>query len=59
VIPLITISMVVGTVIEWNDEMYNWDYFEDIPEYHPIADANNLYDAFWKARKGSQWKASV
>ena len=59
VIPLITISMVVGTVFEWNDEMYNWDYFEDIPEYHPIADANNLYDAFWKARKGSHWKASV
>lgn len=39
--------------------MYNWDFYEDLPEYHPIADANNLYDSFWKSRKGSQWKASV
>lgn len=39
--------------------MTNWDYFEDIPEYHPIADANNLYDAFQKSRKGSHWKYSV
>ena len=36
--------------------MNDWDYFDDIPEYHPIADANNLYDAFYKARKGSHWK---
>ena len=39
--------------------MYDWDYFEDIPEYHPIANANNLYDAFQKARKGSHWKGQV
>ena len=39
--------------------MYNWDYFENLSDYHPIADANNLCDAFWKARKGSHWKASV
>lgn len=39
--------------------MYNWDFFEDIQEYHPISDANNLCDAFWKARKGSHWKVSV
>lgn len=39
--------------------MYNWDYFNNIPEYHPIADADNLYDAFQKARKGSRWKGSV
>lgn len=39
--------------------MYNWNYFENISEVHPIADANNLYDAFYKARKGSQWKGQV
>lgn len=39
--------------------MYDWNYFENIPEYHPIADANNLYDAFLKARKGSHWKGQV
>ena len=39
--------------------MYDWDYFENVPEYHPIADANNLLEAFRKARKGSHWKAQV
>ena len=39
--------------------MNNWDYFDNIPEYHPMADANNLYDAFAKARKGSHWKYQV
>lgn len=39
--------------------MHEWDYYEKIPEYHPMADANNLYDAFRKARKGSHWKAQV
>lgn len=39
--------------------MYDWDFFEDIPAYHPIADANNLYDSFQKARKGSHWKGKV
>lgn len=38
--------------------MNNWDFFE-LPPYHPIADANNLFDAFKKARKGSQWKTQV
>lgn len=36
-----------------------WNYFDKIPEYHPMADANNLYDAFYKSRKGSHWKATV
>lgn len=36
-----------------------WNYFDEIPEYHPMADANNLYDAFYKSRKGSHWKATV
>lgn len=40
-------------------EMNNWDYFDDIPDYHPIADANNLYEAFKAARKGSHWKTQV
>lgn len=39
--------------------MNNWDYFENIPNYHPIADANNLFNAFMAARKGSQWKTQV
>ena len=39
--------------------MNNWDYFDDIPDYHPIIDANNLYDAFLSARKGSHWKMQV
>lgn len=39
--------------------MYEWDYFDSMPEFHPIADANNLYDAYEKARKGSHWKGQV
>lgn len=39
--------------------MIDWDYFDEIPEYHPIADANNLYDAFKSSRKGSHWKAQI
>lgn len=39
--------------------MYGWDFFEEIQDYHPIEDANNLCDGFWKSRKGSHWKASV
>lgn len=39
--------------------MNNWDYFDNMPVYHPIADANNLYEAFKAARKGSHWKTQV
>lgn len=39
--------------------MYDWDYFCDVSEFHPLADANNLYDAYDKARKGSHWKGQV
>ena len=39
--------------------MYEWNFFDDIPEFHPIADANTLYDAFQKSRKGSHWKGKV
>ena len=39
--------------------MNNWDYFDSVPQYHPIADADNLYDAFKAARKGSHWKTQV
>ena len=39
--------------------MYGWNYFSDIPEFHPLADADNLYDGFLAARKGSHWKAQV
>ena len=39
--------------------MTDWNYFEDIPQYHPIADANNLYDGFIASRRGSHWKESV
>lgn len=39
--------------------MNNWDYFDSVPEYHPIADADNLYEAYKASRKGSQWKTQV
>lgn len=39
--------------------MTNWDFFDDLPDHHPIADADHLYDAFKAARKGSQWKGQV
>ncbi len=39
--------------------MCEWNYFDSVPEYHPIADADNLYDGFRAARKGSHWKAQV
>lgn len=38
--------------------MYDWNFF-DIPESHPISDANNLYEGFVAARKGSSWKTEV
>lgn len=39
--------------------MTNWDFFTDLPAYHPIADADNLYEGFCKARRGSHWKGQV
>ena len=39
--------------------MNEWNYFNGIPDFHPIADANNLYEAFKVARKGSHWKTQV
>jgi hypothetical protein len=39
--------------------MINWDFFDNLPEYHPITDADNLYDGFKAARKGSHWKGQV
>lgn len=39
--------------------MTDWNYFDDIQQYHPIADANNLYDGFIASRRGSHWKESV
>ena len=39
--------------------MYEWDYFDEEQEYHPMTDADNLYDGFVKASKGSKWKAQV
>lgn len=39
--------------------MYNWDFYEDLPEFHPITDANNLYDGFQAVHKGSGWKLEV
>lgn len=39
--------------------MYEWDYYDSLPIYHPIADANNLSDGFYAARKGSHWKAQI
>ena len=55
---LITIRIVVDSTNE-KEIMNNWDYFDSLPDYHPLADANNLYDAFKSARKGSHWKAQV
>ena len=39
--------------------MCEWNYFDSVPVYHPIADADNLYEGFRAARKGSHWKATV
>lgn len=39
--------------------MYDWNYFENLPGVHPIADANNLVHGFRAARKGSHWKGQV
>ena len=39
--------------------MTDWDFFDNLPEYHPIADANHLYEGFKAARKGSHWKGQV
>lgn len=40
--------------------MYNWDFYDNnIHEVHPISDANNLYEAFDKVKKGSGWKQEV
>lgn len=39
--------------------MYDWNFFDNISEYHPMADANNLYDGFYRSRIGSHSKASV
>lgn len=39
--------------------MYEWNYFDENEEAHPMTDANNLYDGFRAARKGSHWKAQV
>lgn len=39
--------------------MYDWNYFDTIQEYHPIADANNLLDAFKLTRQDSGWKPQV
>ena len=51
---LITISITVGFLL-----MYDWNFYESIEEVHPIADADNLYKAFEKVRKGSGWKLEV
>lgn len=58
---MVTISMAVGSFTKRNTVMYEWTYFEDESRFtfHPIADADNLYDAFQKARKGSHWKGQV
>ena len=39
--------------------MYEWNYFDENEEAHPMTDVNNLYDGFRAARKGSHWKAQV
>ena len=39
--------------------MTDWDFFEDLPDLHPITDADHLYDGFRAARKGSHWKGQV
>ena len=39
--------------------MYEWNYFNEEEERHPLTDANVLYDAFVAARKGSHWKTQV
>lgn len=39
--------------------MTEWDFFDNQQEYHPIIDADNLYEGFKAARKGSSWKGQV
>ena len=50
--------MIVG-LIQRRIKMTNWNYFENIQQYHPIIDANNLYDGFIASRRGSHWKETV
>lgn len=52
------LSISIGTVVD-SYIMYNWDFYDSLPDFHPIADANNLYDGYRKARKGSHWKGEV
>lgn len=39
--------------------MYNWDFYADMEEFHPIADANNLYDGYKNSAKSGKWKKEV
>ena len=39
--------------------MYEWNYFNEDEERHPLTDANILYDAFIASRRGSHWKTQV
>lgn len=39
--------------------MTNWDFFDNIPEYHTLSDANWLQDGYLKSKKSSPWKAST
>lgn len=56
---MITISIIKAPPSDEVIKLNEWGYFDSIPQYHPIADANNLYEAFKAARKGSHWKTQV
>ena len=39
--------------------MYTWDFYDDMPELHPITDADNLFDSLMEVKKVSGWKMEV
>ena len=41
------------------NQTYAWDALKEPPMYSPVADANNLYEAMRRSRKGTAWKESV
>ena len=41
------------------NQAYAWDALKEPPMYSPVADANNLYEAMRRSRKGTAWKESV
>ena len=39
--------------------MFNWDFVDSVPTYHPICDGNNLQLSYKASKQGSDWKKPV